>query len=273
MRPRHHDPQATIRGLASGGRRGSVGDFWPARWRWSPWQAPERPPGWLRPRPPPGERRRQRRSPRRRPRRPRTSGPMSWSSTRACPRARSRRRPTPSGPSRSTTRWAATGTPCCSSRACTAPTSKPLQIKVGYYTEVAGLGASPGEVQINGKVEVRNRCFDEDPEFTGCFALNNFWRGVSNLTINVNGTGQDGCSASANFWAVSQAVSMRRVEVTGGNLSLMDYCTGPSFASGGFIADSKAGAAHQRFAAAVVRAQQRGRRLDERRVEPGLLRT
>ncbi|WP_211357101.1 hypothetical protein [Nocardioides rubriscoriae] len=119
--------------------------------------------------------------------------------------------------------------------------AQPLQIKVGYYTEVAGLGASPGDVTINGKVEVRNRCFDDDPEFTGCFALNNFWRGLSNLTIKVNGAGQDGCSASANFWAVSQAVSMRRVDVTGGNLSLMDYCTSPSFASGGFMADSRAG--------------------------------
>ena len=38
-----------------------------------------------------------------------------------------------------------------------------------------------------------------------------------------------------------EAVSMRRVDVRGGNLSLMDYCTGPSFASGGFIADSVAG--------------------------------
>ena len=33
---------------------------------------------------------------------------------------------------------------------------------------------------------------------------------------------------------------MRRVAVTGGNLSLMDYCTaGPQYASGGFIADSR----------------------------------
>ena len=32
---------------------------------------------------------------------------------------------------------------------------------------------------------------------------------------------------------------MRRVDVTGGKLSLMDYCSaGPQFASGGFIADS-----------------------------------
>ena len=36
----------------------------------------------------------------------------------------------------------------------------PLQIKVGYYTEVAGLGASPADVRVNGKIEVYNRCFD-----------------------------------------------------------------------------------------------------------------
>lgn len=115
----------------------------------------------------------------------------------------------------------------------------PLDVKVGYYTEVAGLGASPGDVQINGAIEVFNRCFDDDPEFTGCFALNNFWRGLSNLTINDNKADAEGCYASANFWAVSQAVSLRRVEVKGGNLTLMDYCSQPSFASGGFIADSR----------------------------------
>lgn len=122
-------------------------------------------------------------------------------------------------------------------------TDVPLQGKVGYYTEVAGLGASPGDVVINGAIEVYNQCFDDpsNPEFIGCFALNNFWRGMSNLTINVDTTGQPGCEATANFWAVSQAVSLRRVEVTGGTLTLMDYCTGPSFASGGFIADSRAG--------------------------------
>ncbi|HYN56591.1 MAG TPA: hypothetical protein VES03_05270, partial [Motilibacterales bacterium] len=61
--------------------------------------------------------------------------------------------------------------------------TEPLQVKVGYYTEVAGLGANPGDVQINGAIEVYNRCFDDptNPEFVGCFALNNFWRGLSNL--------------------------------------------------------------------------------------------
>ncbi len=115
---------------------------------------------------------------------------------------------------------------------------QPLQVKVGYYTEIAGLGASPTDVVINGKVEVYNRCLDGG---TGnCLALVNFWRTVSNLTINVNSAGQDGCRSSANFWAVSQAVSLRRLNITGATLSLMDYCTaGPQYASGGFIADSR----------------------------------
>ena len=116
---------------------------------------------------------------------------------------------------------------------------QPLQIKVGYYTEIAGLGASPTDVVINGKVEVYNRCL-ADGGTGNCLALVNFWRTLSNLSINVNAAGQDGCRATANFWAVSQAVSLRRLNISGGTLSLMDYCTaGPQYASGGFIADSK----------------------------------
>jgi hypothetical protein len=106
----------------------------------------------------------------------------------------------------------------------------PLNFQVGYYTEVAGLGSSPGDVVINGSVYTRNQC---DPG--GCTALNNFWRSLSNLTINVTTPGF-GCY-SGEFWAVSQASPMRRVHVNG-LVTLMDYCTGPSFASGGYIADS-----------------------------------
>src|SRR5215204_5355728 len=117
--------------------------------------------------------------------------------------------------------------------------AQPLQMKVGYYTEVAGLGASPADVTINGKIEVYNRCLDGGGT-TNCHALVNFWRTLSNLSLNINARGQDGCRASANFWAVSQAASMRRLNIAGANLSLMDYCTaGPQFASGGFISDSK----------------------------------
>jgi len=136
---------------------------------------------------------------------------------------------------------------------------EPLLGTVGYYTEVAGLGASPGDVQINGKIQVYNRCFEPDGtpadptdpfnENNQCIALNNFWRGLSNLTINVsNGvaTGAEACRAGVpfNMWAVSQAVSMRRVDINGigsePELFLFDVCSaGPNFASGGFIADSR----------------------------------
>ncbi|MFD0203427.1 MULTISPECIES: hypothetical protein [Saccharothrix] len=116
---------------------------------------------------------------------------------------------------------------------------QPLQLKVGYYTEIAGLGASPTDVVINGKVEVYNRCLTEGGT-ANCLALVNFWRTLGNLTINIDGKGQDGCRAGANFWAVSQAVSLRRLNVTSGTFTLMDYCTaGPQYASGGFIADSR----------------------------------
>jgi len=112
----------------------------------------------------------------------------------------------------------------------------PLTFQVGYYTEVAGLGASPTDVTINGHIDVYNRCLTP----TNCIALVNFWRSLSNLTINVAGLAD--CRSSGNFWAVSQAAPMRRVNITGGNLTLMDYCTaGPQYASGGFIADSQTG--------------------------------
>lgn len=114
----------------------------------------------------------------------------------------------------------------------------PLIVNVGYYTEVAGLGAAPGDVIINGHVDVYNQCFANADGSQNCIALDNFWRSVSNLTINVQGL--SGCQGSADFWAVSQADPMRRVVIKGANLSLQDYCTaGPQYASGGYIADSQ----------------------------------
>ena len=115
----------------------------------------------------------------------------------------------------------------------------PLTFQVGFYTDVAGLGASPNDVTINGHVDVYNQCFPVAAgQPSNCTALDNFWRSLSNLTINV--TGLSGCQSSADFWAVSQASPLRRVNITGANLSLQDYCSaGPQYASGGFIADSK----------------------------------
>jgi len=116
-------------------------------------------------------------------------------------------------------------------------TEDPLMVQIGYYTDVAGLGETPDDVQIYGKIEVYNRCFEPDPYQEGqfvptqdasglCFALNSFWRSLSNLRINiVTPPTQDACRSTAMFWAISQASSMRRVHITGGDVSLMDYCS------------------------------------------------
>jgi hypothetical protein len=112
-----------------------------------------------------------------------------------------------------------------------ASAASPLNFQVGYYTEVAGLGSSPNDVTVNGTIDVYNQCFGPND----CTALQNFWRSVSNLTIDV--AGKSGCQ-SGEFWATSQATSFRRVHVNG-FATLMDYCSAPSFASGGFIADSQ----------------------------------
>src|SRR3989442_6115487 len=112
--------------------------------------------------------------------------------------------------------------------------TKPLNFQIGYYTTVAGLGLSPNDVVINGSIYVHNQCFGANN--TNCTALVNFWRSLSNLTINVT-TPNFGCY-SGEFWAVSQAAPMRRVHING-STTLMDYCTNPAYASGGFIADSE----------------------------------
>ncbi|MEV4560389.1 discoidin domain-containing protein [Kitasatospora sp. NPDC049285] len=111
----------------------------------------------------------------------------------------------------------------------------PLNFSLGFYETVAGLGRNPGDVVINGSVDVYNQCTGGDQ--SQCYATTNFWRSLSNLTVNV--AGKSGCYNGADFWAVSQAAPLRRVRVNG-KLTLMDYCTGsPAWASGGFIADSQ----------------------------------
>ena len=109
--------------------------------------------------------------------------------------------------------------------------ANPLVFTVGYYEAIAGLGQLPSGVVINGAINTYNQCSG-----TTCNATDNFWRSITNLTINV--TGMTGCFANEDVWAASQASPMRDV-VINGNVTLMDYCDGsPDYASGGFIANS-----------------------------------
>lgn len=124
----------------------------------------------------------------------------------------------------------------------------PLVFQVGYYTQVAGLGAQPSGTVINGVIDVFNNLCTAGT--ADCNADDNFWRSMSNLTLNVDlpstpdyappspdpfGTG---CDNSAEIWAVSQAAPIRRV-IVNGNVVFQDYCANNNFASGGFIADSQ----------------------------------
>ena len=84
----------------------------------------------------------------------------------------------------------------------------PLNFKVGYYTSVAGLGLSPGDVVINGSVYVRNQCFGPG----NCVALDNFWRSLSNLTINVT-------TRTSAATAASSGQSLRRHRCVGCTLT------------------------------------------------------
>ena len=86
-----------------------------------------------------------------------------------------------------------------------------LDINVGYYTTLLGLGAMPDDVTISA--------ISSDAPISLC----NFWRGVENLAVNGN-----------MLWAVSQATSLRRVHVKG-DLAL----SGGGSTSGGFLADTK----------------------------------
>src|SRR5215469_4477372 len=99
----------------------------------------------------------------------------------------------------------------------------PLFLQVGYYTSVAGLGASPGDVVLNGAVDSGNQCSAGG----SCTALDNFWRSLSNLPINFQPPpGGAPCRRTAEFWATSQAAPVRRVEFSG-STSLADYCSTP----------------------------------------------
>jgi len=112
--------------------------------------------------------------------------------------------------------------------------ASPLDFQVGYYEAVAGLGQNPSQTVINGTIDSYNQC--PGGVQTNCNATDNFWRSITNLTINV--AGLTGCFAGDEVWASSQDSPLRRVDING-NTTLMDFCDGsPDYASGGFIADS-----------------------------------
>lgn len=126
--------------------------------------------------------------------------------------------------------------------------SSDLTVKIGFYTQVAGMGISPEDTEVDAircQAEwMKGIKYDGSINYS---ALCNFWRSVENLTTDANNT----------LWAVSQATSMRRMNLTGSMATVREKdSTGKwttvtkkvgdlylhqegGYASGGFLADSK----------------------------------
>jgi hypothetical protein len=94
-----------------------------------------------------------------------------------------------------------------------------VDVPVGFYTQVLGLGQSPTQTTITGGG------VHADANWNGGNATINFWRDAENLT--------DSPSSGSTTWATSQATPLRRMDINGSlALSLNGY------SSGGFIGDS-----------------------------------
>ena len=99
------------------------------------------------------------------------------------------------------------------------PGTYDVDARVGFYTQLSGLGLSPDQVVVNGGVRA-------DARWRKGNATLNFWRVVENMSVNPAG--------GFDRWAVSQAAPMRRMHIRG-DLVLDDG----GWSSGGFLADSK----------------------------------
>jgi hypothetical protein len=99
------------------------------------------------------------------------------------------------------------------------PGSYSVDVPVGFYTEVMGLGASPDATRIAGNVHA-----DANHEHNN--ATTTFWRAAEGFSVEPAGGSMQ--------WAVSQAVSLRRMHVRG-DLVLHQH---RGWASGGWMSDS-----------------------------------
>lgn len=99
-----------------------------------------------------------------------------------------------------------------------------LRIPVGFFTQVLGLGAQPGDVHVIGDLR-STAMLDNDN------ATVNFWRGAENFSV----TPTLGIGDNTLQWAVSQAIPFRRMHVHG-NMRLAQR---QGWASGGWFSDVK----------------------------------
>jgi hypothetical protein len=102
-----------------------------------------------------------------------------------------------------------------------------IDLEIGYYVQIAGLGTSPDQVQFvdcdkGPHVPALNRHLRHDQGT----CLDTFWRSAENFASH---------ATQGMKWAVSQAAPLRRVHV-GKDLYLHDH---GAYASGGHVANAK----------------------------------
>jgi hypothetical protein len=99
-----------------------------------------------------------------------------------------------------------------------APGDYKVDIPIGYYTEVLGLGASPDSVRITGNVH-------SDATLPQNNATCTFWKAAEGFSVTPTG--------GVMKWAVSQAVPFRRMHIRG---DIVLHQNG-GWASGGWMSD------------------------------------
>jgi hypothetical protein len=110
------------------------------------------------------------------------------------------------------------------------PGSYNADVDLRFYTQVAGLGLLPDQVNLNGHVRVEADWLQQgdNPNNLGN-ATQNFWRSAENLSVTLP-------SGQIERWAVSQAAPYRRMHLRG---QVQLWNGGDGWASGGLIADSQ----------------------------------
>ena len=94
-----------------------------------------------------------------------------------------------------------------------------VDIPIGYYTQVLGLGASPDSIHITGNVH-------SDATLPRNNATCTFWKAAEGFSVTPTG--------GAMKWAVSQAVPFRRMHIRGDIVLHQDG----GWASGGWMSDA-----------------------------------
>lgn len=95
-----------------------------------------------------------------------------------------------------------------------------VDVPIGFYTQVLGLGARPDDVHITGNVHV-------DAAARNNNATTTFWRAAEGFSVTPTG--------GTMQWAVSQAVALRRMHILGDIVLHQNH----GWASGGWMSDTK----------------------------------